>query len=115
MKRTACGIGIICAVLAIAAGGFALSENQKKNAENSEIQNESKVLTGPVDASEEKAYFLKEEDGLVVVYEEDGQTVYEKTGIAVDSLPEDLQEELKAGKRVKNNRELYSFLENFSS
>ncbi len=30
MKRTACGIGIICAVLAIAAGGFALSENQKK-------------------------------------------------------------------------------------
>ncbi len=57
MKRTACGIGIICAVLAIAAGGFALSENQKKNAENSEIQNESKVLTVPVDASEEKAYF----------------------------------------------------------
>ena len=41
--------------------------------------------------------------------------LYEKTGIPVESLPEEVQKELSEGKTVKDNMELYGFLENYSS
>ena len=115
MKGTVFRIGMICAVLAVAVGGFVYANKHKKGVVEDNVQKDETILTVPVDASEENEYFLKIEDGFVVVYEEDERTVYEKTGITADSLPEELQEELKNGKKVKNNRELYSFLESFSS
>lgn len=60
-------------------------------------------------------FFLKEEEGQVVVYHEDQKTPYEYTGISVDTLPEEEQQKLKEGFFVKNEEELYSMLENFSS
>mgnify|MGYP004574069301 FL=1 len=60
-------------------------------------------------------FFLKEEEGQVVVYHEDRKTPYEYTGISVDTLPEEEQQKLKEGFFVKNEEELYSMLENFSS
>ena len=60
-------------------------------------------------------FFLKEEEGQVVVYHEDQKTPYEYTGISVDTLPEEEQQKLKEGFFVKNEEDLYSMLENFSS
>ena len=60
-------------------------------------------------------FFLKEEEGQVVVYHEDRKTPYEYTGISVDTLPEEEQQKLKEGFFVKDEEELYSMLENFSS
>ena len=54
-------------------------------------------------------FFLKEEEGQVVVYHEDQKTPYEYTGILIDNLPEE------EGFFVKDEKELYSMLENFSS
>lgn len=60
-------------------------------------------------------YYLVEEDGRVTIYRLEGQTLFEYTGITVDSLPEELQGEIAHGKRVSGEKELYDFLENYSS
>lgn len=64
---------------------------------------------------EEKSFFLKSEEGQVVIYHEDQKTPYEYTGIPVDSLPEEEKEKLEQGFFVKDEEELYSMLENLSS
>ena len=64
---------------------------------------------------EERSFFLKAEEGQVVVYHEDQKTPYEYTGIPVDSLPEEEKEKLEQGFFVKDEEELYSMLENLSS
>ena len=68
--------------------------------------------------SEEPAkfrFFIKEADGLVNIYREDGTTLYETTDIPVSLLPEALRQEISAGKGVTTEQELYDFLENYSS
>ena len=60
-------------------------------------------------------YYLVEEDGRVTIYRIEGRTLFEYTGITVDSLPEELQGEIAHGKRVSGEKELYEFLENYSS
>lgn len=68
--------------------------------------------------SEEPAkfrFFIKEDDGLVNIYREDGTTLYETTDIPVSLLPEALRQEISAGKGVATEQELYDFLENYSS
>lgn len=60
-------------------------------------------------------YYLKELDGFVIVYREDKKSVFETTGIVVETLPDSLREEIQEGKYVKSEKELYSFLENYSS
>ncbi|MCI6006159.1 MAG: hypothetical protein SOY73_08460 [Blautia sp.] len=60
-------------------------------------------------------YYLAEKDGYVLVYLSDKKTVYETTSISVASLPDTLRKEIKMGKYLKDQSELYSFLENYSS
>ncbi len=60
-------------------------------------------------------YYIKETDGYVTVYFADGETVYEYTSILMDELPESVQNELRSGKKVKTIRQVYGFLENYSS
>lgn len=60
-------------------------------------------------------YYLEDEAGRVMIYEADRETVYEDTEITMDLLPEALQEEIRGGKGLKGPRELYDFLENYSS
>lgn len=71
------------------------------------------------DGSREKSgygsYYLKEQDGFVQVYLSDKKTVFENTSIQIASLPELLREEIRHGKYLKDQQELYSFLENYSS
>ena len=62
-----------------------------------------------------ETYYLTEEDGKVQVYEGDKETLYEPTEILVDQLPDQLQEEIRAGKYLDSEEDLYSFLENYSS
>lgn len=122
MKRTtAGGIGILCAALAVGTGlffqtggighvtdlaGKMTEEYIRQNGENEAV---------PADASGEEGYLLTEEEGMVVVYRSNSHELYEKTGIPVESLPREVQKELSEGKTVKDNMELYGFLENYSS
>ena len=63
----------------------------------------------------EECYYIKGTDGYVTVYLADGETVYEYTSIPMNELPESIQEELKDGKKVYSIRQVYGFLENYSS
>lgn len=63
----------------------------------------------------EDYYYLKSIDGYVTVYFADGETVYEYTTIPINELPEEVQKELKSGKKVESLGQVYGFLENYSS
>ena len=61
------------------------------------------------------SYYLKENQGCVSVYLDDGKTLYENTSIRMETLPESLQSEIREGKRICTEKELYDFLENYST
>ena len=56
-----------------------------------------------------------EVNGYIVVYLSDKKTPYEYTDIRFDELPSSLREEVRNGKYVEGEAQLYGFLENYSS
>lgn len=60
-------------------------------------------------------YYLKNRNGYVIVYLDDQTSIYEYTNIRVEELPEELQKEIREGKRLEGKDKLYGFLENYSS
>lgn len=87
--------------------------------DHKEKENQGEKQSERTSAGKEKGdygqYYLKGENGRVVVYESDKETVYESTSIGLSSLPEKLKEEISGGKYIKTPQELYSFLENYTS
>lgn len=63
----------------------------------------------------EDYYYIKGIDGYVTVYFADEKTVYEYTTIPLNELPDEIQKELKSGKKVDSLGQVYGFLENYSS
>lgn len=64
---------------------------------------------------EQEGFTLKLLDGEVAIYSGDGEELYEKTGIQEENLTGKDRKSLQKGLTVKNEKELYSILENFSS
>lgn len=60
-------------------------------------------------------FFLKSQNSKIVVYFGDKKTVYEYTEVEVDHLSQYDQLKLEEGIFVKDEEELYSMLENYSS
>lgn len=60
-------------------------------------------------------FYLAAYDNKVLVYLEDRETVYIETEICLDSLPEEMQQEVMQMLRVESEEELYGFLETYSS
>lgn len=77
------------------------------------IAAEGEKVTNPQD--EEDGFYLCELQGFVVVYLSDRKTIYEFTEIPVTDLPEEVQQEVADGKYIATVKELYAFLENYSS
>ncbi len=115
MKKLSYGISWICIVLLLCMayyGSYELGQKkQKEQLQTEHIQNE----TREVNSDGKNAYVLKEKNGEVQVYQSDGKTLYESTGIPVSALPQEMQEEITNGKSIKDSASLYSFLENYSS
>ena len=66
------------------------------------------------DLSKEHFYIVVEE-GFLTVYYSDMTTVYLYTDIAVEFLPEKLQQEVLDKKYMESEEELYNFLESYTS
>lgn len=66
-------------------------------------------------AEEAKGFFLLNENHYVVVYNKSLSDIYMNTDIRVEELPQKLQEEIINMKFVEDERELYNFLESYSS
>lgn len=60
-------------------------------------------------------FFLINENHYVVVYDKSLSNVFMNTDILVENLPESLQKEILSMKYVENEKELYNFLESYSS
>lgn len=60
-------------------------------------------------------YVIVEEEGYLLVYMQDLETIYMYTDIRLAELSEELQEEIRRGKTFSDLWELYAFLENYSS
>ncbi|MDE6971498.1 MAG: hypothetical protein K2P38_00075 [Lachnospiraceae bacterium] len=64
---------------------------------------------------EDKGFFLMNENHYVVVYDQSLTEVYMNTDILVEDLSAELQEEIIQMKYVENEKELFNFLESYSS
>lgn len=105
------GIGFFVAmilVVALFSAAYRISYNhvQDKHEQEAETRTQGNIET---------CYYIKENEGYVIVYEADQKTVYEYTSIRVDELPNDLQESVKKGLKVDSLGQIYGFLENYSS
>jgi len=58
---------------------------------------------------------LVNNDNYVTVYQLPENEIYEYTDVIMDVLPAELQEEIRQGKYLRNEEELYNFLENYTS
>ena len=76
---------------------------------------EEKVLQTEGTAYKENGYVITEENGYVIVYDYDMDTVYEYTSIRTEYLPKDIYEQVSKGLYVESMKEVYGFLENYSS
>ena len=90
------------------------TENSKLFSETS-LPGETVLAEGNTEDAGYGPFFLKAEKDYVIVYLSDKETIYETSSIRFSSLPAKIREEIKAGKYLKNQQELYSFLENYSS
>ncbi len=100
------------------AGRIAVQEERQTELKGEAGEEKTEVSVDPegvVNEQDSHEYILVEENGRVTIYRIDGTTLYEYTGIAADSLPETLREEISHGKRISGEKELYDFLENYSS
>ena len=110
--RNKCGIGIIVlSVLFIYFISFGAYQEYSK--ENIDTKDNISSIEG--DAYDVNGYYLYEVNGYIVVFENDKRTPYEYTDISYEELPELLKQEIKNGKYIKNEEELYGFLENYTS
>lgn len=66
-------------------------------------------------SEEENGFYLMAIDHYVWVYKKDKSTLYFKTDLMLDELPQKLQEEIMSGKYMENEEAIYSFLESYSS
>lgn len=73
------------------------------------------VVRKSYERKEETGFFLLNEDHHVVVYDKSLKHVYLNTGIQTQGLPQSLQDEIVHMKYMKNEEELYHFLESYSS
>lgn len=87
-------------------------ENSQLLAAKAEQETEVKESLNVVEPYE---YVLLEENGYVAVYHTDRKTLYASTDILVEELPQNLQEEIKNGKFISSEAQLYNFLESYTS
>ena len=105
------GIGFLVATLLVVLI-LSIADRNSYSRIQEEYEQEEKTRT---QGNVETYYYIKENEGYVIVYEADEKTVYEYTSIRVDELPEKMQDAIKKGIKVDSLGQIYGFLENYSS
>ncbi len=124
MKKTI-GICLFFTVLSICAAGsifFFWNAHRQSQAEqrlaeateSGEIAETEEVLES-MQPQKPYRYLLVEENGVLIVYESDGETILLETNIKLHGLDETTKIMLKRGIPVMDEEELYDFLESYSS
>ena len=88
-------------------------DNQKTKQPENESQTEESILSSKEEAS--YRYIIFSEEGKLVVYYSDGETLFFNSGVSSDDLTAEWKEQLKQGIRFDSQEELLQFLEAYSS
>ena len=119
MKRTNSICIFLCiGLVALALNFFAIAKTSEKD--QREAEEEDRMLltenSSIPSASENQAkYMVLLENDTVVVYEIVDWKKYLTTDIAKERLPEDVVEDLRDGMDFSSEKDLFAFLENYSS
>ena len=115
-------LAVFLLITALLAAGYQISYRQvmerQAAAAEKEAATESIAAEGEAvkeKKGEEDGYWISYLQGYVTVYLSDRTTIYEMTDILLTDLPEEVQQEIAAGKYISTTEELYAFLENYSS
>ena len=121
LMKTKYRIGFFMAVflfVSLLGIGYQISYHyvsDKQQAESQELEKETESITTKAIVEKNEGFYLYELHGYVAVYLYDRETIYELTDISIDSLPSDVKNEVEKGKYIQTTKELYGFLENYSS
>lgn len=115
-RISVCIIIFALVIFAVAAGRTSRPDTENDGklrvpAESESSERTIEVSSDPVPY----AYILREHDGRVVVYRAESNEIYMETGIMVICLPDEVAAALQGGIGVKDEMELFDFLENYSS
>ena len=118
MKRQI-SVSIFFAILLIVMVWFYIKiYNDRKPIVDERSTEQSVIKEDAVEISqkyENYDYYVKDEDGRVVVYSTKNEKLMMETGIETFSLPSVIQEKLEEGIFFETEEKLYDFLENYSS
>lgn len=95
------------------------SEESSEDMISSESEKDFEAVEEAVEAADGNAsderFFVKEEDGYLVIYDRMMMKRYDETTIQMEDLPDRLREKMIEGLYFTDEEELYAFLENYSS
>lgn len=116
MKRTnGICIFLLLSMFLLAGLGVTFEESLKKN----NITEKQHILTSEPsmesDSQQKEKYMALMEDDVIVIYEMTDWQKFLTTDISSDQLPESILEDLKDGIGFASEKDLYAFLENYSS
>ena len=123
MKKTM-SICLFTVILVVCfVGGIFLWSSMEKPVDETELaedmeqmtETEDVMLVESMQVQENYRYFLVEEDGFLVVYEQDGETILFETNISLHGIDEEARQLLQEGIWLTDESELYDFLESYSS
>lgn len=92
-----------------------LEELQEEEALQEVMGTSTEPISGDVSENSAGCFFLMANNGYVAVYYNDMKTLYLSTEIALDQLPDEVRQEILDKKYLKNEEEVYNFLESYSS
>ena len=93
-----------------------ITTEQQIVVEETESETETKEYAAvPVSRTLDYKFIIVEESDYLTVYFADQVTVYEYTDIRYSDLPDDLRQKIRKGYNMKDEKELFSFLEDYSS
>ena len=117
MKRQI-SISIFLAILVIALTWLYIKFSNDTQLHDNGVLTKENSQENSLEISQEYVsfeYYVKDDNGRLVVYEAKTQAVYAQTGIETDTLPMELQANLDAGIFFQSEEDLYNFLESYSS
>lgn len=92
-----------------------LEQNKIADATERQMETEQPKLAESMQVQEAYRYLLIEENGVLIVYEQDAKTVFLEINIRPHGLDEDTRRLLQEGIWIKDEKELYDILESYSS
>lgn len=103
------------AIITITAVVISKKENEPNDNVIEEATESTESYIETVKPLNQAKYLLKSVDGKIIVYASNGYDIYFETDLIEDDLPEDVKHQITSGIYIQNDKELYDFLESYSS